>query len=142
MSIQEPQQRPARFFEERVVHNPDVCGNCYRLLFDRVAVPRLIADFRDAAPESIRYVREDTTDEDPHGLFCRCGSDGVTQPDERPRDAATVDEHARNAAETMRQFGFDINESKFVREACRLRVHSDLTGVDMFKEAVRRACKA
>lgn len=140
MSI-EQQQSPARTFEREVVQDTDVCDNCYRLMFDRIAVPRLISDFREAAPDSIRYAREDTTDDDPTGLFCRCGSDGVTQPDERPRDAETVGRHARNLARTLSARGVDVDVSELVREARRLRVESDATGVEMFREAVYRATR-
>jgi len=140
MSI-EHQQSPARTFEREVVQNVDVCDNCYRLMFDRIAVPRIITDFRDAAPDTIRFTREDTTDDDSTGLFCRCGSDGVTQPDERPRDAETVGRHARNLARTLETCGVDVDASELVREARRLRVESDETGVEMFKEAVYRATR-
>jgi len=140
MSI-EQQKSPTRTFESEVVQNVDVCDNCYRLMFDRIAVPRIIADFRDAAPDTIRFTREDTTDDDSTGLFCRCGSDGVTQPDERPRDAETVERHARNLARTLETRGVNVDASELVHEARRLRVESDKTGVEMFREAVYRATR-
>jgi len=127
-----------RLFRDRVVNNHDVCGNCYRLMFDRVHVPDLITDYRDSAPDSIRHARVKNIDDDRAGLFCECGSDGVTQPDERPRDSETAARHAENVLETLRLLGHDrLDETEFLSEVASLRALSDLTGVEMFTQAIK-----
>jgi len=111
-------------------------------MYDRVSVPRLITDFREAAPETVAYVREDTTEDDPTGLFCRCGSDGVTQPDTRPRDDKTISEHARNLAATLAALTeLDPDADDLASEALRLHGENDKCGVELFEEAVNCACR-
>lgn len=137
-------EHPTAVFDREIRNNGDVCDNCYRLLFERVGVPRMITDFREAAPDSIRSVNERNVEDDPAGLFCRCGSDGGAQIDERPRDKTTVSHHARNLSRTLGLLGFDVHERKLVQHAVELKERAGEDGEmmdDAFAEAVSKALK-
>jgi hypothetical protein len=146
-----------RFFTRHVVGNEDVCANCYRLLWEtyernyiRKAVQDSDAEDTETGGWTTKYVDVleprppiripvlDRIDRDERGLWCSCGSDGRSQPDERPRSVEKARRHARNLATTLNELGLEIDEEKLVRATEEVRAENNCSGTEVHKEAIRR----
>lgn len=125
MSTSQPDQRretpPATVFQREIVDDYGVCDNCYRPTHETVE------PWSSNAPDTMSIRREDTTEIAEHGMFCACGSEGGSAQI-RPRSVGMFIDHARNAARTLSQRGFDIDVGTVVEVAEEMKTSEGMTG--------------
>jgi len=113
---------------DKLVRNHRVCASCYRPIRDKV----VLADTKSGiynVPDELSPWRADTTDDDPAGRFCECGSDGVAQTRERDTNRLSrreVINLTRHAVWSLHALGYEADYVEAVGKAEQLKSKNDL----------------
>jgi hypothetical protein len=124
---------------DELVRNHRVCASCYRPIRDKVTFPKTRGGVYNV-PDELSPWRSDTTDDDPAGRFCECGSDGVARTRERDTDRLSrreVVDLTRYAVWSLRVLGYDVDYVAAVGKAEELKTENELGDDSIILEAAQ-----
>jgi len=152
-----PTRTTSEVFRREILEAEEVCSNCFRKVVEVVEAKKIIRQLSeysifgeddrcylrvytlDDNTEDVRLPYEDRVD----GNFCdECGTEIGAEGWEHTRSKTEALRHARNAAETLRQRGYAVDEEKLLTEVRKRKSEEgQRREFEIFRDAVEVAVK-